>query len=745
MTGDLLDETLAAIKQAVDIVDVIGEHLTLDRNGATFRGVCPFHDDHKPSLNVDPKFQNYKCWACGAQGDVFKFLQEYLRIPFQEAKERLAERAGIPLKKGRSERNDRRQLLYQALSWAQKHFENCLWAGGLGAVARQYLGDRGLTEETARRYGLGFAPDSFERLVHAAKQENLKPEVLRAAGLTKTGKRGTDYDLFRGRLMFPVREDRYGRIVGFGGRILPEIEKNSDREAGPKYLNTPATPVYNKSTILYGLDTAAGALLAQRQARKPGQPSEPRRLIVMEGYTDCLMAYQFGLEIAVATCGTALTEEHVRKLRSQADQVILMFDGDAAGQKAAREATRLFLRSELDLRLCVLPDGFDPCDFLLQRGKDAFEEQITGSVDAIEYQITSACARHDVTRITGQLAAVEEVLSVLAEVPVLTDASHRTKMELTLRRLTERFGVREEELRNQLGQIRAKSRRSGPVGASNRQGPVSRDGDAGERFSASPDQGPRQRSGQGAPQGTRNPGRPMSGPPAQGGFPQNERMRAPEMDGPPRDSDWRPELSGEPVFDESIGEGFDPGNEVSPFAQDRGPDEMRAAGSSNRTGGFGAAPMDAGFDEKMDPRERQVVQLLVVVPQSAPQIREFFPEDEVRHPLLRQLTKIVYAFADQHGEEASVELLRESLSSDESDERPNRLGDLALELSASAPEEGSHDQWLQDVRTGLMRRRQREKAGRESRRLLAGADQEQHLEFLRQYRDRTRPDNQPCA
>lgn len=446
-----MDDEIAEIKRAVDIVSLVGEYRQIEAFGGKFRSLCPFHDDHKPSLSIDPKFQNYRCWACGAKGDVFTFLQEIEGITFAQAKERLAERAGITFRRKGAERSDSRQALFEVLTWAQKVFENSIFAERSGEEARQYLLDRGIEVETARRHGLGFAPPAYEWMVQQGRRANIPQELLLAAGLVKIGDRGTPYDTFRGRLIFPIRDER-NRVLGFGGRILPAHAK----ENSPKYLNSPASVVYNKSEVLYGIEVAAEEL--GKKGRAGVTNSAPSVPVVMEGYTDCLMAYQAGLRTAVATCGTALTARHVAKLRQYASRVVLMYDGDEAGVKAATEATRLFLSSEVDLRLCVLPDGLDPCDFIRERGVDPLVTLVAEAPDALGYIIGQA--RQGASR--GSLAeenrALDQVLDHISEVPTLAGSAQLAMVNLSIHRISREFGVPEEVLRRMLEEKRATRR-----------------------------------------------------------------------------------------------------------------------------------------------------------------------------------------------------------------------------------------------------------------------------------------------
>jgi DNA primase len=442
--GQPSDDVTASIKEAIDIVQLISEYIRVEPAGSKYRAICPFHDDTKPSLQVDPQFQNYRCWACGAKGDVFTFIQEIEQIPFAEAKVRLAARAGIKLTSAGADFVDSKAPLYQVLSWAEKEFQKYLFDSRTGAEARQYLAERHFQDETLRSYGLGATPAEFDWLTSRAKKAGWDEPLLVRAGLAKLSQRGSHYDYFRGRVVIPIR-DTTGRVIGFGGRILPV---HDDGETA-KYLNSPATDVYNKSSVLYGLDVAAKSL------PRGGSSQEGRWLVVMEGYMDCLMAYQAGLKTCVATCGTSLTTEHVHRLRGYSSRVVLMFDGDTAGKEAARKATGLFLESELDLRLCMLPDELDPCDFLVNHGAQELRERIEKAPDALEYTIDEAKRTFSSAGLSGRNAAVDRVLSTLASVPAHLRSEQRQRFDLAVNRVAEAFRMEERDLRERIDQQRA--------------------------------------------------------------------------------------------------------------------------------------------------------------------------------------------------------------------------------------------------------------------------------------------------
>jgi len=359
--------TIQRIQQANDIVDVVSEHLRLDRKGREFVGLCPFHPDRRPSLNVSPGKQIFKCFACGAGGDVFKFLQLREGLTFVQAIQRLAERAGIKLQHTRTAQ-DTGEIepgrLARVNAWAQEQFRRWFKDGQTGSAARSYVDRRGFSTEMGETWGLGFAPDRWDAVVEAARGAKVPDRLLEVAGLAVRRDDGSLYDRFRNRLMFPIR-DATGRIIGFGGRTL------GDDPA--KYLNSPTTPLFDKSNSMYGLDQA------HRHISSGGTA------VVVEGYTDVMMSHQFGRRDVVGTLGTSFTEGHARILRRYAKRVILLFDSDTAGIEAANRALEVFLSHLMDIRLAFVPEGKDPCDFLLAAGKEALDGVLAGAVDVMEF------------------------------------------------------------------------------------------------------------------------------------------------------------------------------------------------------------------------------------------------------------------------------------------------------------------------------------------------------------------------
>jgi DNA primase len=420
MDNSLKDKVL----EATDIVEVVGERVTLTRRGKDFVGLCPFHPDHKPSLAVSPSKQIFKCWSCGAGGDAIRFVQLRDRVDFREALVTLARRAGIELRSSPADRQsaELREQLQAAVFWARQHFQRNLQSAPGGQHAVEYARQRGLTPQTIERYGLGLAPDAWDDLLNAARRTGLRLEVLQQAGLIATNESGKTYDRFRNRLIFPIA-DALGRPVAFGGRTL------GDDPA--KYLNSPETVLFSKSRVLYGLDLARSSI------------EERKAVIVVEGYLDAVLLHQYGFDHAVATLGTALTDAHVKLLGPLATSIYLCFDNDAAGVRAADRAVEIALRTQTDVRVVILDGGKDPADLLVASGAPGFEACLSRAVDALEFKWSQALNAFGAAGQRSRRAAVEEFLRFVAAVTV-SGGIDPLQQNLLLNRLGELLGVPRE-------------------------------------------------------------------------------------------------------------------------------------------------------------------------------------------------------------------------------------------------------------------------------------------------------------
>jgi DNA primase len=431
------------VRQATDIVDLVGGYLQLRREGRGYKALCPWHSDTRPSLQINPDRQSFRCWVCDIGGDVFSFVMRHDGLTFPEALAMLAERAGITLQNvgGPAGGVEEKRLLYQAMAWAEQQYHQFLLTSPEAEPARAYLAGRGVQPESLARYRMGYAPDRWEWLLGQARDTRFTPKVLEKVGVVGARQSGGGYyDRFKGRVLFSIR-DMQGRPVGLGGRVLP----GSDDKAA-KYINSPETPLFAKSSLLYALDHAKDALAKTRTA------------LVMEGYTDCVIAQQSGFGNAVAVLGTALGERHLSLLRRFVDRIVLVLDGDEAGRRRTDQILELFVAEQMDLRILTLPDELDPCDFLLQRGSEAFSQLLEGAVDALEHKFASALRDADTSGGTHAAnRAVEEVLATLAKAPRLqasTSTAIRLREDQILHRLAARFGAGESRLRERLSELR---------------------------------------------------------------------------------------------------------------------------------------------------------------------------------------------------------------------------------------------------------------------------------------------------
>ena len=359
MAGMVSKETIDQIRNALDISDVIGSYIQLKRTGHVAKALCPFHKEKTPSFHVNPARQAFHCFGCGAGGDVFKFVMLYDHVDFPTALRMLASRAGVVLqideKRSGPKDGPGKDELFSANEDASKRYQKELFQSPEAAPAREYLKKRSLDVAACKDWGIGYSPEGWGFLSDAAGPRNgPQMKALEAAGLLSTNEKGNLYDRFRGRVMFTIR-DELGRAVGFSGRVL-----KADDKAGGKYVNTPETPVFRKSRILFGLDKAKREIL------------DARRALLVEGQIDCIRCHLGGFKNAVASQGTAFTGEHATLLKRYADHVVVVLDADAAGQKAALRSAELLLAEGLAVSLAALPAGEDPDSLILKKGPEAF-------------------------------------------------------------------------------------------------------------------------------------------------------------------------------------------------------------------------------------------------------------------------------------------------------------------------------------------------------------------------------------
>ena len=417
------------VKQAADIVKIVGEYVPLRKAGVNMVGLCPFHSEKTPSFSVHPMRQIFHCFGCGEGGDVFKFVMMVENVTFPEALHQLAEKTGIRLRRPTLEkeaddpRARERAALYRLHDEAGKFFAEQMSATGEGRAARAYLADRGLTGSVMSRFGLGYAPSSGQALTRYLAESAVAPRAIELSGLlvaeSGTGGKSRTYGRFRRRIIFPITNDR-GKVIAFAGRTLGGADASA-----PKYMNSPETPIYSKSRVLYNLSRAGQAI---RKAEY---------VVLVEGYMDSIALASAGIENVVASCGTSLTENQVRLLGRFARRVVVNFDPDAAGVRATERSLDLLLEGGFEVKVLELPDGLDPDGFLRQKGEAAYHEELGRAQSYLDYLTDRAAREHNLENPEGKVAAVNAVLPRLARIP------NRILRAETARRVAE--GLRVEE------------------------------------------------------------------------------------------------------------------------------------------------------------------------------------------------------------------------------------------------------------------------------------------------------------
>src|SRR5438270_487294 len=373
-------DSIERVKDAVDMVELVGARSDLRRQGARWTGLCPFHDERTPSFSVNAEHKLYHCFGCGESGDAIRFVEATEGLDFRGAVELLADRYGVELKREREdpqeeERRRRRERLLQLVERATAFYARFLWDSDEAAAAREYLAGRGLGEEVLREFRIGYAPSAWDRVVDAARRDGFRPEELAAAGLAQPGRRGGFIDRFRGRITFPLADAR-GRVLGFGARSLREDQR-------PKYLNTSENELYHKGRQLFGVDRA------RQTAAKRG------RIVAVEGYTDVLALHQGGITESVAIMGTALTQEQLAELSRAAGTLYLALDADRSGQEAMLRAARGARERDVELLVAQMPDGADPAELVTREGPDAFERLLGGALSVPEFEARRLVAAAD--------------------------------------------------------------------------------------------------------------------------------------------------------------------------------------------------------------------------------------------------------------------------------------------------------------------------------------------------------------
>jgi len=429
--------TVADIKSRLPVTEIVGETVTLKKAGSTWKGLCPFHTERTPSFTVSPERESWHCFGCGEHGDIFTFVMKRDGLDFREALNRLAERAGVEVSARGAREDKHRKRLRDALEAAIAWYREVLRQARQAEPARRYLAERGFSEETLDQFAVGFAPDSWDALVKRLAARGFSSEDMIAAGLASAGSRGRPVDRFRRRIIVPIR-DAAGKAVGLGGRIMPDGE-------GPKYLNSPATSLFDKSKTLYGIDRARTAIRREKLA------------VIVEGYTDVMAAHQAGFTNVVASLGTALTSGQVELATRYADSIALAYDVDLAGEAATQRGLLEELgpsQSVTRVRVVRIPAGKDP-DELIRTDPDGWRQAVVEAKPVVEYFMDRVAADVDISTVGGRREMASRVLAILQRV------GDPVEQDLYLQQLSKTVQVDERVLRDALRRPRV--RRQAPT------------------------------------------------------------------------------------------------------------------------------------------------------------------------------------------------------------------------------------------------------------------------------------------
>jgi len=435
MSAKIPEETIDQIRNASDIVEVISNYLTLTKKGKNYFGLCPFHPEKTPSFSVSPEKQIFHCFGCGKGGNVFTFLMEHEKLSFIEAVRMLAQKAGIPLSYEQKDaaQFQEREALFETARFAARFFYYNLTATKTGQVGLDYFQQRQVTKDIIKKFGLGFALNLWDGLLKSAQKRTIKAELLEKCGLIIPRKDGAGfYDRFRNRVIFPVF-NATGRVVAFGGRRLAD-------DNTPKYINSPETPIYQKREILYGLGQTRQMIQAEN------------RVVMVEGYMDLISLFQAGIQNVVATAGTALTPEHARLIARYTRNIVLLYDGDAAGANAALRGLDVLLENDLDVNVVQLPAEHDPDSYVKTAGVAAMQELIQSAKPLVEFKLLMLAETQDLTSAAGKAEAVRSILNSVIKI------KDEIKQNITIRELAERFFLDERLLLRELDQLKRRLR-----------------------------------------------------------------------------------------------------------------------------------------------------------------------------------------------------------------------------------------------------------------------------------------------
>ena len=419
-SSDLLEE----IRNRCDIVDIISEYVHLKQAGKSFKGLCPFHGEKTPSFMVSPEKQLFHCFGCGEGGNVFNFLMKYEKISFFEAVKMLAKKSGVSLPVDEEKENflnRQKERLYKLNNLAANYYRECLFKTNQGKKIINYLKKRGINDTSVEKYKLGYAPSGWDVLTNFLKKKGYSYEELTKARIINKSKiEGKYIDYFRDRIIFPIF-NLSGRVIGFGGRVLDD--------SLPKYINSPETLVYNKGSNLYSLN------FAKEDIRKKGY------LIIVEGYTDVLITQQYEFNNVAASLGTALTARQIDLIKRFTDMVLIAYDADSAGNMATLRSLDLLVKAGLEVKVIDLPQGYDPADFLIKKGRTPFQNLIDGSLSLIDYKLKLLYSKNSIKTIEGKVKVIKGII------PTLSIMGDENELRAQIVKISEELKLTEEAIR----------------------------------------------------------------------------------------------------------------------------------------------------------------------------------------------------------------------------------------------------------------------------------------------------------
>lgn len=432
-SSDLLEE----IRNRCDVVDIISGYVHLKPAGKGFKGLCPFHEEKTPSFMVSPEKQLFHCFGCGEGGNVFNFLMKYEKLSFFEAVKMLAQKSGVPLPVDEEKENilhKKKERLYKLNNLVANYYRECLFRTNQGKKVINYFKKRGINDTSVEKYKLGYAPSGWDVLNNFLKKKGYSYEELIKAGLIKKSKiEGKYIDYFRDRIIFPIF-NLSGRAIGFGGRVLDD--------SLPKYINSPETLVYNKGSNLYSLN------FAKEDIRKKDY------IIIVEGYTDVLITQQYGFNNIAASLGTALTTKQIDLIKRFTDTVLIAYDSDSAGNMATLRSLDLLVKAGLEVKVIALPQGYDPADFLIKKGRETFQNLIDKSLSLIDYKLKLLYSKYSIKIIEGKVKVVKEIL------PTLSAIGNEVELRAQTKKISEELKLSEEAILIELKRYKRGSRDS---------------------------------------------------------------------------------------------------------------------------------------------------------------------------------------------------------------------------------------------------------------------------------------------